>query len=98
VAKPVIAIQFPHPTTPELMHRAMNFIEDVFRYAEDNALGTVADIDHYRTGQFVVTLSASRHLGEMNREISKLLRQHMLESDAVISRLDRARSHNVGDV
>jgi len=89
MAKPVIAIQFPHPAPPEMMHRAMNFIEDVFRFAKDNELGSVDDIDHYRDGRFTVTISASRHLGAMHRQISKLLRQHMLEADAVVSRPDR---------
>jgi hypothetical protein len=98
MAKPVIAIQFPSPATPQMMHRAMNFIEDVFRFAEDKAIGSVNDIDHYRDGRFIVTISASRHFGEMHREISKLLRQHMLEGNAVVSRPDRERVSNARDV
>ena len=92
MAKPVISIQFPSPASPELMHRALNFIEDVFRYARDNALGSVEDIDHYRSGQFLVTVTATRHLGSMLTEISRLLRQHMLEADAVVSRKDRVKA------
>ena len=94
MAKPAIAIQFPSPATPELMHRALNFIEDVFRFTRDNGLGSVDDIDHYRDGCFIVSISASRYLGEVHREISKLLRQHMLDADAVVSRPDR-ESHDV---
>jgi len=98
MAKPVISIQFPSPATPELMHRAMNFIEDVFRYARDNAVGSVDDIDHYRSGQFIVRVTATRYLGGMLSEISKLLRQHMLEADATVSRLDRMRAADARDV
>ena len=87
VLKPVIAIQFPNPATPELMGRALNFIEDVFRFVRENSLGSVQDIDHYREGRFLVTVSATRRLGDMRREISRLLRLHMLEKDAVVSRL-----------
>jgi len=57
VAKPIIAIQFPSPAPTEFMHRALNFMEDVYRYLRDNPFGSVDDIDHYHTGQFVVRLS-----------------------------------------
>ena len=70
------------------MHRALNFMEDVYRYLRDNPFGSVDDIDHYHTGQFVVTLSSSRHLGEVRQKLDKLLRHHKLEGDAVISRFD----------
>jgi hypothetical protein len=98
MAKPIIAIQFPSPAKPEMMHRALNFMEDVFRFAQDRDIASVSDIDHYGAGQFIVKISASRHLGKMQCEIFKLLREHMLEGDAVVSRLDRAKVPDARDV
>ena len=95
MAKPIISIQFPSPAQPELMHRALNFIEDVYRFLRDNAAGSVDDIDHYRSGQFIVKPSSSRILGQVRNEIAKLLRQHKLEGDAVVSRLDGGHARDV---
>lgn len=77
-----------------MMHRALNFIEDVFRFAADTGIGSVDDIDHYRDGKFIVAVKAQRHLGKMHDEIGRLLRQHMLEGDAVVSRLDLKGASN----
>jgi hypothetical protein len=95
MAKPIISIQFPSPAPPDLMHRALNFIEDVYRFLRDNAAGSVDDIDHYRSGQFIVKPSNSRYLGQVRHEITKLLRHHKLEGDAVVSRLDGERARDV---
>ena len=74
------------------MHRVLNFIEDVWRMARDQEIGSVDDIDHYGVGTFTVRVSSTRHLGEVLSLISKLLKQHMLERDAVVTRLDRRKA------
>jgi hypothetical protein len=89
MAKPVLQIQFVSPAPSELMHRALNFIEDVYRMAKEQDIGAVDDIDHYGSGTFVVRVSSARQLGEMRSLVSKLLRQHKLEGDAVVTRQDR---------
>ena len=91
MAKPTLHIRFPPPPT-EVMHRALNFIEDVDREARTQNIGAVDDIDHYGSGVFVIRVDASRHLGAMSSLIAKLLRQHMLEADATIERPDRAKA------
>jgi hypothetical protein len=84
---PTIVLQFPSPASPELMHRVLNFVEDVWRFANDQKLGSVSDIDHYATGRFTVTVSTKRKLGDMQRAIQQLLSKHMLEHEAVVSHL-----------
>jgi hypothetical protein len=69
------------------MHRVLNFVEDVWRYARDEKLGSVSDIDHYASGRFTVSVSTKRKLSDMERQIAKLLRTHMLTHDCVVSRL-----------
>jgi hypothetical protein len=91
MAKPTLEIRFPPPPT-EVMHRALNFIEDVDRDARSQGIGAVDDIDHYGSGMFVVRIVASRHLGTMSSMIAKLLRQHMLEGYAIVERSDRAKA------
>jgi hypothetical protein len=46
MAKPVLQLQFASPAPSELMHRALNLIEDVYRMAKDHGIGSVDDIDH----------------------------------------------------
>ncbi len=87
---PTLVLQFPSPASPDLMHRVLNFVEDVWRYARDEKLGSVSDINHYSTGRFTVTVSTKRKLGDMQRQIAKLLRTHMLTHDCVVSRLPSA--------
>lgn len=86
--KPVLYIQFASPASSEFMHRVLNFIEDVYRDAGKSAIGTVDDIDHYGSGTFVVRVAATRHIGEMRALISRLLTRHMLEHDAVVTRVE----------
>jgi hypothetical protein len=47
----------------------------------------------YGSGCFVVRVSSARHLGEMLSLISKLLKQHMLEKDAAVTRQDRPKEN-----
>ena len=91
MAKPVVQIQFASPAPSEFMHRVLNFIEDVWRIARDQEIASVDDIDHYGVGTFIVRVSSTRHLGEVLSLISKLLKQHMLERDAAVTRLDRKK-------
>jgi len=86
MAKPILKIQFPPSASPCLAHRVLNFIEDVSREAEGQHIGSVGDIDHYSQGGFFVQVASKRHLGSMHSLVSKLLKQHMLEADAVVIR------------
>ena len=56
---------------------------------EGKNIGAVDDTNHYASGRFVVRVHARRRLGEALSVVTKLLRQHKLENDAVVSRLDR---------
>ncbi len=89
MTKPVIAIQFPDPADEEAL-RVFNFIEEVHSFGVDKGIAAMDNIDHYGNGRFVVTVSAARHLGEMNKAILHLLKKHNLQNEAVVSRLDRA--------
>ena len=51
----------------------MNYIEDIFRYLEDHQLGTIDEIDSYSNGEFIVKIKSKRKLGEIKREIIRLL-------------------------
>ena len=89
MAKPMLVIQFPSPASSDLMGRVFNFLEDVHRGLMGTTFGSVeSDIDHYASGRFVVRVSSARHLGSVSSLISKLLKQHNLESDATVSRAD----------
>ena len=89
MAKPIVIVQFPAPAPSDLMHRALNYIEDVYRELTEGDIGSVDDIDHYAAGRFVVRVASSRHLGEVISVISKLLDRHKLKEHAVVSRADR---------
>jgi len=90
VAKPTFVIQFPSPASPDLMHRVLNFVEDVYRELRDRRIGFLdRDIDHYASGRFVVRVSSSRYLGDVSSLISNLLGQHNLGNDAIVTRADR---------
>jgi len=92
VAKPAFEIQFPPTAAPELMHRALNFLEDVYREIEAKSIGAVeSDIDHYASGRFVVRVSSARYLGQVSSLISTLLGQHKLRNDATVTRADRSK-------
>ena len=79
------------------MGRVLNFLEDVYRELMDTTFGFVeSDIDHYASGRFVVRVSSARHLGSVSFLISKLLKQHNLESDATVTRADhRTQRSNI---
>jgi hypothetical protein len=70
------------------MHRVLNFIEEVYREAREAGIGTDDDIDHYGSGRFVVRVAATRRTGEMRTLVSALLKRHMLEHDAVVTRAE----------
>jgi hypothetical protein len=72
---------------PDLMHLVLNLLEDVWRYANEYSLGPVSNIDHYADGRFTVSVSTKRGLGEMQLALRKLLRQHWLENQVVVSRV-----------
>jgi len=86
MAKTVIHIQFPNPPPDSFTLRAFNFVEDVYRAARDQGLGTIDDIDRYGSGLFVIRVSSSRQLGGMLSVIKKQLKHHMLEGDATVTR------------
>jgi hypothetical protein len=90
MSKPIIHIQFASPAPPELMHRVLNFMEDVYRATRDAGTAETGDIDHYSTGLFIVRIASARRIGEVSSLVGKLLKQHHLESEAVVSRADRA--------
>jgi hypothetical protein len=79
------------------MHRVLNFIEDVYRGVKDRDIGSVSDIDHYGSGTFVVHASSSRYLGEVRALVSKQLKKHMLDADAVVTRQHERGAINEGD-
>ena len=86
MGKPTLQIQFPPAASTEFMHRVLNFIEDVHRTIDSQALGSIANSDNYGSGGFYVSVASTRHLGEVNTAISRLLKQHMLAGDAVVTR------------
>ena len=88
MAKPTLQIQFASPAPVELMHRVLNFIEDVWRIARNEGIASVSDIERYGAGTFVVQVSAPRHLGEVRAMITKCLKHHRLESKAAVTRVD----------
>lgn len=67
----------------------MNYIEDIFRYLEDHQLGTIDEIDSYSNGEFIVKIKSKRKLGEIKREIIRLLNQHNLSGDGTINLISR---------
>ena len=94
MAKPVFMIQFPSPASPDLMHRVLNYAEDVFRGLRDKGIGSIDDIDNYASGCFIVRVSASRHIGEVSSLISSLLVHHNLESQGIVSRADHLKDRS----
>ncbi len=91
MAKPALQIRFVSPAPVTFMHRVLNFTDDVYRIARQQGIGSLDDIDRYGDGIFVVRVSSTRHLGEVLSVINKLLKQHRLERDAEVVRLDRKR-------
>ena len=89
MAKPTLQIRFASPAPVTFMHRVLNFTDDVYRIARQEGIGSLDDIDRYGNGTFVVRVSSTRHLGEVLSLIQKLLKQHRLERDAEVVRLDR---------
>ncbi len=88
MAKPIIIIQFPHPAPSEIMHRALNLIEDLHREADTRKLGSFDDMDHYGNGKFIFRVSAKRKIGEILSVIKKQLEHQNLSESAVVSRED----------
>jgi hypothetical protein len=86
-------LKFPSPASSDVMHRVLNFIEDVDREIQRAEIGAVRDINHYASGEFLVDISSTRRLGEVNSVISRLLKHHHLEQQATIVRSDRAKEH-----
>ena len=84
MSKLTIQVQFPEQATPDLMHRAMNCIEDVFREAENKSIGNVSDIDHYSHGIFIFEVDSKRNLGEAMSIVKRQLRRHNLLDAAVV--------------
>lgn len=94
--KPSVLLKFQSPAPPDLMHRVLNFVEEVHVEAQRKGIGAIRDIDHYAAGEFPVELTSSRHLGEVKTLIARLLRNHHLESEALVLRPDRPKGN--GDV
>jgi hypothetical protein len=88
MAKPVLIIEFAAPPPPGLAHRLFNFLEDTDRVARRHNIGALDEINRYGSGRFIARISASRHLWEMKQLITRLLEQHMLTTEAVVSRAD----------
>ena len=88
MAKPVIEIQFPYPTTPDLMSQTLNLIEDIYRDTKESGVATVDEIDSYGTGRFVITVISTRRLGEANSIINRRIQNSRFADVAQITRLD----------
>ena len=80
----VFEVRFPSPASPDLMHKALNFIEDVYREVEALGVGEVSDIDHYGNGVFTITLTRNRQAGTIRKLLIKSLSHHMLTHDAIV--------------
>lgn len=87
--KEAINIKFPQDPDPNIRNRALNYIEDIFRYLEDHQLGTIDEIDSYSNGEFIVRIKSKRKLGEIKREIIRLLNQHNLAGEGAINLIAR---------
>lgn len=68
----------------------MNYIEDIFRYLEDHQLGTIDEIDSYSNGKFIVRIKSKRKLGEIKREVIRVLNQHNLSIEGTINVISRS--------
>jgi hypothetical protein len=86
-----LAIQFPATASPEYVHRVLNLVEEVYRGVLEAGIGSMDDeIDRYGSGRFLVNVTSPRHIGEVSALISTLLRKHLFDDDAVVTRTDRA--------
>lgn len=85
-----IQIQFPQSPDPNIRNRALNYIEDIYRYLEDRQLGTIDEIDSYSNGEFIVRIKSKRSLGEIKREIIRILNQHNLSKEGTINLIARS--------
>lgn len=87
--KEAIKIQFPQDPDPNIRNRALIYIEDIYRYLEDLQLGTIEEIDSYGNGSFIVKINSKRQLGEIKREIIRVLNQHNLSGEGTINLVSR---------
>ncbi|MCU7805090.1 MAG: hypothetical protein KZQ92_23050 [Candidatus Thiodiazotropha sp. (ex Lucinoma borealis)] len=87
--KEAIKIQFPQEPDPNVRNRALNYIEDIFRYLEDRQLGTIDEIDSYANGEFIVKIKSKRNLGEIKHEIIRVLNKHNLSGEGTIKLITR---------
>ncbi|MEW8072812.1 MAG: hypothetical protein AB2826_20545 [Candidatus Thiodiazotropha sp.] len=88
--KEAIQIDFPQDPDPNIRNRALNYIEDIFRYLEDHQLGTIDEIDSYSNGKFIVRIKSKRKLGEIKREVIRVLNQHNLSIEGTINVISRS--------
>jgi hypothetical protein len=74
-------------TTPDLTHRVRNFGEALYREFERTS-GAAISLDEVdrATNQLQVDVRATRHLGTALELVNKLLRQHMLDEVAHVTR------------
>lgn len=86
----VVLIQFPQNPGRNIRNRALNYIEDVYGYLEDHQLGTIDEIDSYSNGEFIVKIKSKRSLGEIKREISRIMNQHNLTEEGTINMIRRS--------
>ena len=89
MSKTAIKINFPQDANPDVKNRALNYVEDVFRYLEDHQLGTIDNIDCYLNGEFFVKIKSKRLLGEIKSEIVYLLNQHNLSGEGIVNVVTR---------
>ncbi len=70
------------------MSRVLNFAEEVYRDTDESGIATIDEIDRYREGRFVVSISSKRYLSQVNKIIKQHLDGEHLGDLAVVTRLD----------
>lgn len=75
---------FPPNADSDLMHRVLNYMEDVYRYLQNRQFGSIENIDHYSNGIFGVNIKSKHLRGEVKSELIRQLKKHNLNEIGVI--------------
>ena len=87
MSKPTYSIYFGDAVSPEVIDRIRNLAEDIFRALRDDGLGTVENMDT-AINEVIVTVSATRHVGDVLKIIRSLLGRHHFDN-ATVRRVER---------
>jgi hypothetical protein len=83
-------IRFVMPVDGTSIDKVRNFGEELMRTMRDQELGDVSDPDT-AIDELSISLRSRRHLGQVRKLIRKLLVQHYLDADAVVTEVSISR-------